>query len=515
MGVYNISIQSHLNTTEDILYSQELAIPDSLASLIPSSLARQYGLFPLEQEGNRLFVAMEDPGNFIAINHIKRITGLEIEPYQVSEAMVKYYIDRLYGNEPVKAALADFNREIRISEPEGGWSDFPSDSVLSAPIVRLVDSLIEQAIEQRASDIHIEPMEETIRIRFRIDGRLKKIMTLPPKTLDPIIARIKILGKMNIAEKRFPQDGRSEAHALGQSIDIRISTMPTVYGEKCVLRLLDRSYFLFPKEALGFSEENLKHFNSFLELDRGILLTTGPTNSGKSTTLYTILDEINNEKDNIITIEDPVECKIAGINQIQINTKGGLTFANSLRSVLRQDPDVIMIGEIRDKETAEMAIRAAITGHLVLSSVHTYDAIGAISRLQDMGIKNYLLADALMGVISQRLIRKVCPDCRQSYSPSEAEIEVLDLSQEDGPWYRNTGCVKCGFSGYKGRTAIHEILLVDKEVRRLILRGATRDEIHEYAIKNGFATLEQTCIGLLRKGITTFEEVAHLLQTFQ
>ncbi len=511
--MYNISIQSHLNS-KDILYSQQLIIPDSIVSLIPSSLARQYQLFPFRQEGESLFVAIEDPGNFIAIDHIKRITGFEIHPYQASRAMIQYHINQLYGNEPIEKALEDFNREMMVTESESGWTSPSSDSIMSAPIVRLIDSLIEQAIEQRASDIHIEPMEDSIRIRFRIDGLLQRITHLPLETHNPIITRIKILGNMNIAEKRLPQDGRSEVEALGRNIDIRISVMPTVYGEKCVLRLLDRDYFLFPKDALGFSKENLIHFNRFLGLSRGILLVTGPTGSGKSTTLYTILNEINDESDNIITIEEPVECKIKGINQIQINPKSGMTYANSLRSVLRQDPDVIMIGEIRDNETAEMAIRAAITGHLVLSTIHTHNAIGAINRLQDMGIENFLLSDALAGIISQRLIRKACPDCRQSYSPSKAQLDRIGLSSEEKiQWFKNVGCIKCNYSGYRGRTAIHEILYVDKGIRQLIQKGSTNDEIYKYAINNGFKTLKQACIDLLHEAITTFEEVAQILHT--
>ena len=324
------------------------------------------------------------------------------------------------------------------------------DSVNNAPIVRLISSLIEQAITQRASDIHIEPMAEDIRVRMRIDGILQTMMTIPGEAYTAIITRIKIMGNMNIAEKRIPQDGRCEACVLGRIIDIRISTMPIVHGEKIVLRLLDRSNFLFPKELLGFSDENIAKFDELLKIPHGIILITGPTGSGKSTTLYSMLNEINNNNDNIMTIEDPVEYLLPGLNQIQVNQKTGLTFASALRSVLRQDPDVIMIGEIRDQETAHMAVRAAITRHLVLSTVHTNDAAGAITRLIDMGVEPYLLADALAGVISQRLVRKICLNCKEEYIPQENQIKSVGLSLEEGiKFYKGTGCILCSNTGYK------------------------------------------------------------------
>jgi type IV pilus assembly protein PilB len=501
---------------EYALYFQENVISEEVMSLIPSSIARQYNLFPFKLEDENLYIAMEDPDNIVAIDHIARITGRKVIACPANGYIVAHHINKLYGNEPIERALEDFRREMRISESQSTWLGSPSDTIASAPIVRLVDSLIVQAVEQRASDIHIEPMEDSMRIRFRLDGFLQRIASLPLDVHDPVISRIKVLGNMDIAEKRLPQDGRSQFQIPGKNIDIRISIMPTIYGEKCVLRLLDHDYFLFPKEALGFTDDNLRHFDRFLGLKRGIILITGPTGSGKSTTLYTMLNEINNETDNIITVEDPVECKIPGINQIQINSKAGMTFANSLRSVLRQDPDVIMIGEIRDNETAQIAIRAAITGHLVLSTIHTHDAIGAIRRLLDMGIENYLLSDALMGVISQRLIRKACPHCRQAYTPSREQLGTIGASVKEGnKYYRKVGCVRCGFTGYKGRTAIHEVLVVDKGIRRLIQENATSDDIHNYAIQNGLEPLNYACIDLFEKGITTLEETIRVLQSFE
>lgn len=496
--------------------SNQFSVREDLAALIPSSLAKQYGLFPYKLEGNKLFVAMEDPYNFIAIDHIKRITGFEIIPSQVSKKTINHHINQLYRNEPIEKALQEFKNQYTASQPQSNFTDYAAESTNSSPIVKLVDSLIKQAIEERASDIHIEPMENSIRIRFRIDGILHNIVNLPLETHSHIITRLKILGNMDIGEKRLPQDGRFEMEIMGRNIDIRVSTINTIYGEKCVLRLLDRNYFLFPKEALGFSKENMKKFNKFLKLTHGVILVTGPTGSGKSSTLYTMLNEINDEKDNIVTIEDPVECRIPGINQIQINPKAGITFSNSLRSVLRQDPDVIMLGEIRDHETAEMVIRAAITGHLVLSTVHTYNAIGTISRLLDMGVKNYLLADALAGIISQRLIRKVCPHCRKAYKPDDNDLKRIGISpKERGQWFKRVGCIKCNYTGYKGRTAVHEVLPVDKEIRRLILEGASSEAINNYAINNGFVSLREACIQAFKEGITTYEEIIHILHTFE
>lgn len=500
----------------ETLNFQRFAISWEVASLIPSSIARQYNLFPIKLEGQDLYIAMEDPNNIVAVDHIARITGLRITAYPATGSAIDYHINSLYGNEPIERALEDFRREMRISESENPWQGSSSDTIAPGPIVRLVDSLVAQAVNQRASDIHIEPMEDSMRIRFRIDGLLQRIASLPIEVHGPTVARIKILGNMDIAEKRLPQDGRSHIQIPEKEIDIRISIMPTIHGEKCVLRLLDHNYFLFPKEALGFSENNLKHFNRFLDLTRGIILITGPTGSGKSSTLYTMLENINKDTDNITTVEDPVECKIPGVNQIQINPKAGMTFANSLRSVLRQDPDVIMVGEIRDNETAQIAIRAAITGHLVLSTIHTHNAIGAIGRLLDMGIESYLLSDALMGVISQRLIRKACPDCRQPYSPTGEELGIIGTFVKEGrKYFKNIGCVGCNYSGYRGRVAIHEVLVIDEEIRRLIRENASGDDIYHHVIKNGFEPLNSACIDLLERGLTTPEEVHRLLHTFE
>ena len=333
----------------------------------------------------------------------------------------------------------------------------------------MVDSIIQHAVRARASDIHIEPFEKNIRIRFRIDGELQEIMTSSKTTHSAIVTRIKIIGRMDIAEKRIPQDGRVDMNIDNKDIDLRISVLPTVYGEKIVLRLLDRSSTILTKTQLGFSAENIRMFDKLIQSPNGIILVTGPTGSGKTTTLYAVLQELNKIGRNIITVEDPVEYRLEGINQVQVNIKAGLTFASGLRSILRQDPDIIMIGEIRDTETAKIAVRAAITGHLVLSTMHTNDSASAVSRLVDMGIEPYLVSSSVVGVVAQRLVKKICTNCKIEYKPSHSEMDLLQLNEND-VLYKGQGCSLCNNAGYKGRTAIHEILLMTRELREMVDR---------------------------------------------
>jgi len=486
-------------------------ISPEAVELISPGIARRYCLIPVSLYQDKLYVAMKEPYNFIAIEDVKRASGYDVIPLEAPGQAIEQCIQQIYGSESAHKAIADYQKEYRINEEGNLSKTADSDSIDNAPIVRLVNSLIEHAVVQRASDIHIEPMDEAIRIRMRIDGRLQTIMNIPWETYTAVITRIKVMGNMNIAEKRIPQDGRSEADVLGKIIDIRISTMPTVHGEKIVLRLLDRTNFLYSKETLGFSDENIIKFEELTKFPHGIILVTGPTGSGKSTTLYTILNEINNDKDNIITIEDPVEYLLPGLNQIQINPKSGLTFASALRSVLRQDPDVIMIGEIRDQETARMAIRAAITGHLVLSTVHTNDAAGAITRLIDMGVEPYLLADALVGIVSQRLVRKICLNCKEKYTVKKSELKSLSIKVEDGTaFFRGSGCVLCNNTGYRGRIAIHEILMVSKTIREMIVSSQPTDRIKAQARQEGMKTIFEQGLDLVKKGITTLEEILSL-----
>jgi len=483
-----------------------IRIDPSLEDLVPVNLARRYNLVPVKLEMGALFVAMEDPLNFIAIEDLRMITQLEVKPMVAPLESILNAIRHLYRNEMAEKAIEDFKKEIREDQTQEEIGSL--QEISNAPIVRLVSSMIEQAVLEQASDIHVEPTEKNIRVRFRVDGRLMHKMTIPKNAHAAIITRIKIIGNMDIAERRLPQDGRLEQQIRGRNIDLRISTLPTVHGEKAVLRILDRSSFLLPKHELGFTDENMEKFEELLKNPHGIILVTGPTGSGKSTTLYTMLHELNQVSDNIITVEDPVEFMMEGVNQVNVNARAGLTFASALRSILRQDPDIIMIGEIRDQETVQIAIRAAITGHLVLSTIHTNDAVGTIARLIDMGIEPYMLSASIVGVMSQRLLRKLCPRCAQSVTPDPREMASLGAAYADITSIKvPVGCGYCNNTGYKGRIAVHEILMVDKEFRAMVNRGANVDELRDGAIAQGMKTLGQECARLLRDGVTSLPEV--------
>jgi type IV pilus assembly protein PilB len=493
---------------------ERLTISPDMASMLPVNIARRHKLVPVRIEGGRLLVAMEDPFSFLAIDDVRMVSRMEIQPLLAKEDAILNAIETLYGNEFAEKAIEDFSRDLSLDEIAAEAATDTGNEVGSAPIVRLVNSLIEQAVREGASDIHVEPTESNVRIRFRVDGKLHVELTAPKEAQSALITRIKIMSNMNIAEKRVPQDGRCEMTVAEHSIDLRVSTLPGVYGEKVVLRLLDRSNFLRPKSELGFTEENLVKFDDLLKNPNGIILVTGPTGSGKSTTLYTMLSELNRETENIITIEDPVEYLIGGINQVQVNPKAGLTFATGLRSILRQDPDIIMIGEIRDSETVEIAIRAAITGHLVLSTIHTNDSASTISRLIDMGVEPYMLSSALVGIISQRLVRRICPLCRQVYEPTELDLEFLGLPPDSREtFFRGAGCGNCAETGYRGRIAVHEILPVTRHIRDMIHKNAGVDEIRDYSAGHGMSSLKQEAVKLLRMGVTTIDEVMKIAYT--
>jgi type IV pilus assembly protein PilB len=387
--------------------------------------------------------------------------------------------------------------------------------VNSAPIVKLVNYIIEQAVRIKASDIHIEPYSKDIRIRYRVDGQLQEMMRHDVRLLPAIVTRIKISGEMNIAEKRKPQDGRISIKIDKKDYDLRVSILPTVHGEKVVIRIIDKSGLLKDKESLGFMKEDLIKFENILKSPHGIILVTGPTGSGKSTTLYTSLKELNKENINIITVEDPVESTLEGINQVQVNPKAGLDFAGALRSILRQDPDIVMIGEIRDRETVEIAVRAAVTGHLVVSTLHTNDAPSTVTRLIDMGIEPFLISTSLTGIIAQRLVRKICPVCKTEYTPEPGEISVLDQSavEEYGgsiKLYRGEGCNKCNNSGYSGRIGVYEIMSISRQLKQLINQGANADDIKIQAEKDGMSTLKKSCTRLVLEKITTLEELIRI-----
>ncbi|HOG63378.1 MAG TPA: ATPase, T2SS/T4P/T4SS family [Sedimentibacter sp.] len=481
-------------------------INSNVATLIPESIVKKYKLIAIDIKDDMLLVAMSDPLNFFAIDDIKLYTKMGVIPCLSSVPDVERAIERYYSSILTQKALNEFSDAFIPAEDDTD-SEEEMLEVATAPIVKLINSIIEQAMRGNASDIHIEPSHNDIRVRFRIDGDLKEIMVLPKSNLSAITTRVKIIGRMDIAEKRIPQDGRVEMKFNGNEVDLRISTLPTVYGEKIVIRILDKSNFNFTKEGLGFSKDNLDKLNKMIAQPYGMLLVTGPTGSGKTTTLYTVLRELNVQTKNVITVEDPVEYKLKGINQTQVNVKAGLTFAAGLRSILRQDPDTIMIGEIRDSETAEIAVRAAITGHLVLSTLHTNDSPSTIARLIDMGLEPYLVSSAVIGIISQRLVKLLCPKCKEKYKASDLERKILGIDgDKETTLFKPVGCNSCN-NGYRGRAAVHEVMLVNENIRRLINTGANTDDIRSQALKDGMSTLLQSAADLALKGDTSFEEI--------
>ncbi len=480
-------------------------VDPQVPNLINAKMARRHILIPIRLEDNNLSVAMADPLNIFAIDDLKLATGLEIVPLLASEKDILIAIEQYFKKRAAEDTLSEFSDSFtRIGDAD--VVDFEMLSqVNSAPVVKLIDSTILQAAEGKVSDIHIEPEEEQIRIRFRVDGDLIEHMSLKKSSLSAVITRIKIMGGMNIAENRIPQDGRVELDFQGRRIDLRISIMPTVHGEKVVMRLLDRSNKILTVEELGMSPYNVGRFEKITSVPHGIVLVTGPTGSGKSTTLYATLMKLNDVKKNIITVEDPVEYRLNGVNQTQVNTKAGLTFASCLRAILRQDPDVIMLGEIRDSETAEIAVRASITGHVVLSTLHTNDTASSVSRLVDMGIEPYLVASSLVGVVAQRLVKKICSNCKEEYPITVHEAKLLETGQAN--LTRGKGCNLCNHTGYRGRTAIYEILPVTRAIRDMIDAGENGEAIKDKAIQGGMTTLFKSCLELVLEGVTTADEL--------
>lgn len=434
--------QVHLDTLE---------INPEIPNMITSKMARRYTLIPVKLEDNKLGVAMADPLNLFAVDDLKLATGMDVVPYLASEKEIALAIEQFYKKKAADDAMTEFSHEFNEN------NDITQDElealarISNAPVVKLLDSIIIQAADSGVSDVHIEPEEDIIRIRFRVDGDLSEHMTLKKASLSAIITRVKIMGYMNIAENRVPQDGRVEVEIEGRMLDMRINIMPTVHGEKAVLRLLERNNQMLEIEQLGMNKYNIERYTRISSVSNGIILVTGPTGSGKSTTLYATLKQLNDVRKNIITVEDPVEYRLKGVNQTQVNTKAGLTFAKCLRAILRQDPDIIMIGEIRDAETAQIAVRAAITGHVVLSTLHTNDTASTIARLVNMGTEAYLLSSSLTGVVAQRLVKKICVNCKTTYEITEHEAKIIGTSNIK--LHRGEGCNLCNHTGYKGRTA--------------------------------------------------------------
>lgn len=491
----------------------EYDVDKDATTVITETLARRHVLIPIKQTDTELYVAMEDPLNIFAIDDVRIFSGKDIVPMLATEDQVLKAIDIHYGKEQANQAAEQYRQEHAIDiSAEIEAAESASDSaVRNAPIVKLVNSILEQGVHNRASDVHIEPYEKYIRVRYRIDGNLKQLFEYETSLLSAIVARIKIMGGMDIAEKRKPQDGRISITVDKLEYDIRVSSLPTTYGEKVVMRINSKEGFNIGKEALGFYKDDLEKFEGILSNPFGIILVTGPTGSGKSTTLYTSLNELNNEEINIVTVEDPVESQIEGINQVQVNNKAGLTFASALRSILRQDPDVIMIGEIRDGETAQIAVKASITGHLVVSTLHTNDSPSSITRLIDMGIEPFLIGASVVGVIAQRLVRRLCPKCRERYEAGDYERNILGLErgQEQFLW-KAVGCHVCNNTGYKGRIGVYEIMPVDQDIREVINHNGTADDIRKVAMKNGLKTLRSNSIRLVLDGTTTLDEMLRI-----
>ena len=482
-----------------------------LAEYLPEQLADKYKAVPLEEENNRLKVAMNDPSDLVAIDDLERAADMKIKPVIANTKDINRALGIIYStNEDTAEVFASLNDYQSGEEPE---IDQLKEMVEDAPIVRLTNLIINQAVQMRASDIHIEPQKEKVRVRYRIDGVLRHGMDVPKYSQAALISRLKIMADLDITKRRIPQDGRVKLTVKGLEIDMRVSTLPTIFGEKVVIRLLNRDEGLLDIEKLGFRGNNLENFKKLIKKPYGIILATGPTGSGKSTTLFAALNTLNDIEKNIVSIEDPVEYQLDGINQVQARKKTGMTFANTLRSILRQDPDIIMVGEIRDEETAQIAVRAALTGHLVLSTLHTNDSVSSITRLMDMGIPSYLVGSTVVGVVAQRLVRRLCPDCKVEYQPGPEEKMFLDLSEDETIYKAAEGhCDTCNSTGYSGRLAVQEVFAVDEKVEEMITKSASETELKKYATEEkGMITLTEDGKKKVKEGLTSYQEIARLI----
>ncbi len=494
-------------------------IDPQVVSLLPEKFCRERQVIPVGEENGALILAMANPADVVTIDRARLMTGKEIKPAIAPLEEIERIINTYFG---AKESVDEILREVE--EKEGAFLEEETKEVEigqlkalgeEAPIIQAVNTFILQAIRAGASDIHLEPQDKEVRIRFRIDGILHDVSSTSSRVHPALVSRIKILSRMDIAERRLPQDGRFQIKLDNRTVDFRVSSMPTIFGEKMVIRILDKSTLLLDLDRLGFEPDDLKKFIRLIKYPYGMVLLTGPTGSGKTTTLYSALNFINRPELNIITIEDPVEYQLPGINQVQINPKIDFSFANALRSIMRQDPDIIMVGEIRDRETAEIAIHAALTGHLVLSTLHTNSATGAIVRLQEMGVPSYLISSALLGVVAQRLVRKICSHCQMDLEiEGETALKLTGGKEEKLILHRGEGCNLCNRTGYRGREAVNEVLVIDDDIRSLILKNATERELTAKAREKGMLTLEENAIQKVLKGITTFEEMYRVVARF-
>jgi type IV pilus assembly protein PilB len=488
--------------------SDRVADP-SVSSLVSENLARRYQAIPIGWEDGKLIVAMADPSNVFAVDDIRAIAGAEVRTVVATASQINETIEKFFRVD------ADVDAVVQAARDESGDEDLSSvtELVEDAPIVKFVNMLVTQAVGDRASDIHVEPAEHDLRIRFRIDGVLHEMMRSPRSIQAGVISRLKVMADINIAERRIPQDGRISMKVGGRGIDLRVATLPTVYGEKVVMRILDKGQAVLRLEELGFLPETEERFESAYRRPYGAILVTGPTGSGKSTTLYATLNTLNSPDRNIITVEDPVEYRLPGINQVQINPKAGLTFASALRSILRSDPDIVLVGEIRDRETAVIGVEAALTGHLVLSTLHTNDAASTPLRLVEMGVEPFLVTSALDCVVAQRLARRLCDKCKDPYQPTDAELREAGWPMEDveqGGWptlHHAVGCGACGRTGYKGRFALHEVMIITEEIERLIIERRSTEDLQKTAEMQGMLTLKSDGLRKVGMGRTSLEEI--------
>ncbi|HWJ03137.1 MAG TPA: ATPase, T2SS/T4P/T4SS family [Verrucomicrobiae bacterium] len=477
-------------------------VDSQIAQLIPENLAVRHKVIPIGKRGNKLILAMVDPLNVFAIDDIRISTGMDITPVLAAESDISMAVKQYLGvKESLDKMMEDLGPEVETREEEEDIDEIVDEG----PIVKLVNSIIAQAVASRASDIHVEPQEKEVLVRYRIDGVLRKAMSSPRKSQAALTSRLKIMANMDIAEKRVPQDGRIPMKVEGKDIDLRVNSLPTVYGEKIVMRILDKSGSLRPIDSLGMQPSMVEQFRQLITQPHGMLLITGPTGSGKTTVLYSVLQELNDEETNIISVEDPVEYTLPGINQVNVNAKAGLTFASGLRAILRQDPDVVMVGEIRDPETVSIAIGAALTGHLVLSTLHTNSASATITRMMDMGIEPFLISSSIVGVMAQRLVRKICPHCKEAYQVSPVLAKQLELG-DDLTFYRGRGCRMCNNSGYQGRIPVQELLVYNQEIKDMVLARASTAEIERAAVLTGMQTLKMDGMAKAKSGLTTLEE---------